>query len=92
MRQLPEDLKKQRSERLSIIAKEIQQEINEKWIGRTVEATIVDEFKQGGMIARSDEYKTIAIEGCPNCMMGRRISALVESSTPYYLKGRIIRR
>jgi MiaB-like tRNA modifying enzyme len=90
--QVPENLKKLRSEYLCEVAQEIQMSINQKWIGRQVDATIVDRYLKGGMIGRTKEYKTVAIDGCDVSMLGRSTTLSIESCTPFYLKGSIIRR
>ena len=88
--QVPENLKKSRSEYLSGIANGIQTEINRKWVGKVVEATILDRYYKGGMIARMSNYKTVAISGCDPSLLGQDVSLVIESCTPYYLKGAII--
>jgi threonylcarbamoyladenosine tRNA methylthiotransferase CDKAL1 len=90
MKQTPEVIKKRRSEALALLACKIQLEKNVECVGKTFEATIVDRYLHGGMIARTDEYKTIAISGCKSSMLGKRILVNVLSCTPFYMKGEII--
>lgn len=92
MRQVHEDVKKTRSDRLALLTEEIQLKNNSSWVGKMAEATVVGEYLRGGMIARTDEYKTVAIGRCPRSMLGSRVKVEIDSFTPYYLKGRIIRR
>lgn len=89
MEQVPESIKKRRSEFLYQILREIQLEKNSAWIGRVVEATVVDFYSKGGMIARTDEYKTVAIPNCDRSLLGWRVKLLVEEATPHYLIGRL---
>jgi hypothetical protein len=44
------------------------------------------------VIARTDEYKTVAIPGGNRSLLGQRVELLVEGATPFYLIGRINRR
>ncbi|MEM3364967.1 MAG: tRNA (N(6)-L-threonylcarbamoyladenosine(37)-C(2))-methylthiotransferase [Candidatus Methanomethyliaceae archaeon] len=90
MPQVPESIKKRRSAILHQIVQEIQMEKNNAWVGKTVKATVVDLYLKGGMIARTDEYKTIAIPGCNPTLIGQRVELCVEGATPFYLIGRII--
>ncbi|MEM2001656.1 MAG: tRNA (N(6)-L-threonylcarbamoyladenosine(37)-C(2))-methylthiotransferase [Candidatus Methanomethylicaceae archaeon] len=90
MPQVPESIKKRRSSILHQIVQEIQMEKNNAWVGKTVKATVVDLYLKGGMIARTDEYKTIAIPGCNPTLIGQRVELCVEGATPFYLIGRII--
>ncbi|MCQ5362608.1 MAG: tRNA (N(6)-L-threonylcarbamoyladenosine(37)-C(2))-methylthiotransferase [Candidatus Methanomethylicia archaeon] len=92
MPQVPEPIKKRRSEVLHRIVREIQMQKNERWIGKTAEATVVDLYLRGGVIARTDEYKTVAIPGGNRSLLGQRVELLVEGATPFYLIGRINRR
>ncbi|MBC7112807.1 MAG: tRNA (N(6)-L-threonylcarbamoyladenosine(37)-C(2))-methylthiotransferase [Candidatus Methanomethyliales bacterium] len=92
MPQVPDPIKKRRSEVLHRLVREIQMQKNEAWVGKTVEATVVDLYLRGGMIARTDEYKTVAIPGANRSLLGQRVELLVEGATPFYLIGRINRR
>lgn len=89
LKQIAEPVKKRRSEVLTRLTSEIQMANNSQWIGRIVDATVVDVYRRGGMIARTDEYKTIAISECEPSMLGTRISVRVDSCTPFYLIGTI---
>jgi len=91
LKQVAEPVKKRRSEVLTRLTREIQMANNSRWIGRVVDATVVDIYRRGGMIARTDEYKTIAISKCERSMLGKRFSIRVDSCTPFYLKGTITR-
>ena len=92
LKQVAEPVKKRRSEALTRLTREIQMANNSQWIGRVVDATVVDIYLRGGMIARTDEYKTIAISECERSMLGKRFSIRVDSCTPFYLKGTITLR
>jgi len=92
MRQIPEGIKKARSDSLALLVKGIQAENNSRWVGRILNAMIVDEYLHGGMIARTDEYRTVAISDCSQSLLGSHVRVEVESFTPYYLLGRISRR
>jgi MiaB-like tRNA modifying enzyme len=91
MRQLPEAVKKKRSIILTEIAMRVQREINSQWIGRAVGATVVDYFAKGGMIARTDQYKTVAIGGLERSLIGERVEVSILSATPFFLIGEINR-
>jgi MiaB-like tRNA modifying enzyme len=92
MRQLPEDVRKKRSAILTEISRRVQLGINSQWIGRVVNATVVDSFAKGGMIARTDEYKTVAIKGLEISRMGKRVETIICSATPFFLIGEISHR
>jgi MiaB-like tRNA modifying enzyme len=89
LRQVPEAIKKRRSEQLTQLAAEIQEERNGRWVGKVLEANVVDTYHHGGMLARTDEYKAIALDGCPHGLLGRRVLVSVDSCTPFYLKGSV---
>lgn len=89
--QVSENIKKRRSRILNDIVKELQMKRNENWIGRQVEALIVDRYVKGGVIARTIEYKSIAIPNEPLSIIGRKFEVIIEDATPYYLIGKIIR-
>lgn len=91
MHQLPEGVKKKRSIILTEIARRVQGEINSQWIGRVVSATIVDHFAKGGMIARTDQYKTVALGGLERSLMGERVEVSIVEATPFFLIGEINR-
>lgn len=90
MRQVPEEIKKRRSQALTDLARRVQSESNSAWLGRVVEATVVDTFARGGVIARTDEYKTVALPGT-RPMLGTRLEVTVTSATPHFLVGEINR-
>ncbi|MBM5804723.1 MAG: tRNA (N(6)-L-threonylcarbamoyladenosine(37)-C(2))-methylthiotransferase [Candidatus Verstraetearchaeota archaeon] len=92
LKQVAESVKKCRSEVLTRLTRGVQTANNSRWVGWVVDATVVDIYRRGGMIARTDEYKTIAISKCERSMLGKRFSIRVHSCTPFYLKGTITRR
>jgi threonylcarbamoyladenosine tRNA methylthiotransferase CDKAL1 len=92
LKQVPEPLKKKRSSAIVRLKREIQLENNSHWIGRTVDATVLD-MRGSLMVARTDEYKPVSIAGCGRLpMLGERVSLAIESCTPYSLAGSINRR
>lgn len=92
MPQVPESEKKKRSDVLHKLSREIQKEKNSAWVGRSLEANVVDFYLKGGMVARTDEYKTVVLPGCDPSFLGRRVEVSIEGATPFYLIGRITRR
>ncbi len=92
MRQVPEDVKKKRSQALTHLVRGIQMEVNSEWVGRQVSATVVDAFWRGGVIARTDEYKTVALPTVRRSSIGRRMEVAITSATPFFLLGEISHR
>jgi MiaB-like tRNA modifying enzyme len=89
MRQVQEELKKKRSIVLTKIVERIQSKKNSEWIGKVVSAIVVDYYKWGGMIARTDNYKTVALPGAGRELIGQRQDIAIRSATPYFLVGEI---
>jgi threonylcarbamoyladenosine tRNA methylthiotransferase CDKAL1 len=92
LRQVPEEVKKRRSQALTDLARRVQMESNAKWVGRAVSAVAVDSFARGGVIARTDEYKTVALPGAEKSLIGSRVDVAITSATPFFLLGEISRR
>lgn len=90
MPQLSEEIKKKRSKILHEIVREVQLKKNEAWIGKEARALVVDRYVKGGFIARTPEYKSIAIVDCDGLMLGKWIEVVVDGITPFYLIGRAI--
>jgi MiaB-like tRNA modifying enzyme len=92
MKQVPEEAKKRRSQALTDLARRIQMELNSEWVGRVVSAVAVDSFARGGVIARTDEYKTVALPGANKSLIGNRMELAISSATPFFLIGEVSRR
>jgi len=92
MRHVPEEVKKKRSQALTDLTRRIQMECNLEWVGRVVGAVAVDAFARGGVIARTDEYKTVALPGADRSLIGSRLEVEIASATPFFLLGEISRR
>jgi threonylcarbamoyladenosine tRNA methylthiotransferase CDKAL1 len=92
MRQVPEEVKKKRSQTLTDLALRIQMECNSEWVGRVVDTVAVDTFTRGGVIARTDEYKTVALPGADKSLIGSQLEVEVTSATPFFLLGEISHR
>jgi len=90
MPQIPEYIKKKRSKELSRITKEIQLENNSKWIGKIVEALVI-ERNNNRILARTKEYKNIILPNC-NISLGEKIEVMIDDVTPFCLIGRITKR
>jgi MiaB-like tRNA modifying enzyme len=90
MPQVPEYIKKKRSKELSRITKEIQLENNSKWIGKIVEALVI-ERNNNRILARTKEYKNIILPNC-NISLGEKIEVMIDDVTPFCLIGRITKR
>ncbi|MEM2178152.1 MAG: tRNA (N(6)-L-threonylcarbamoyladenosine(37)-C(2))-methylthiotransferase [Candidatus Methanomethylicaceae archaeon] len=90
MPQISEEIKKKRSKILHEIIREIQLKKNEIWIGKEVKALVVDRYIKGGFIARTPEYKSIAIPNCNSSILGKWIEVVIDDITPFYLIGRTI--
>ncbi len=97
MPQIPEPIKKKRSKELSRITKEIQLEKNSKWIGKIIEALVIDKYGKNRILARTKEYKNIIISNnislsdC-NIPLGEKIEVIIDDITPFYLIGKITKR
>jgi len=90
--QVPEHVKKRRSKELAAIKRQVQLSINERWVGRAVEAFIFGAAGGRSMAARMDNYKPVLITPCSPSLFGTRVTVEVESCSPFSLRGAVTRR
>lgn len=92
MAQVPDSVKKRRSQELVKLKMRVQRSNNELWLGKTVSAFVFGSIGGRRMAARMDNYKPVLIEPCSPAILGRRVDVQVDSCTPFSLGGSIIRR
>ncbi len=89
MKQLPSQIVKMRSKRMSKLVKEISTEQNHKWLNWTGEILIDEKGKNISWIGRNFAYKPIVVH-CEKDLWGQRIKICVKKVFPTYLEGTII--
>ncbi len=82
---IPHHEKQRRHKRLTEILKQTALENNKKYLGKTVNALII-ESKDKFLIGKTDTYKTIKITGHKK-LTGNFIKAKIENVSPWGLKG-----
>lgn len=92
MVQVPEGVKKRRSQELVAIKMHVQRSNNERWLGKTVSAFIFGLAGGRSMAARMDNYKPILVAPCSPSLFGKRVDIQVDSCSPFSLRGSVIRR
>ncbi len=80
--QIPDSVKKTRSDRLSALWKGIALEINRAYLGKEVEVLVI----QGGnnQVARTENYKQVLLR--QNALPGERLKVKIENVTPIDLR------
>jgi len=87
MRQVSDGVKKERSRRLMSLIERIGLEIHRAYVGRTVEALVVERSWRGdSLTARMDNYFPIVIPPRED-LLGRRVPVRVEDATFFDLRG-----
>lgn len=87
--QVPEEVKKERFERLTRIVKETSLKQNLKYVGREVEAVVEGKSKTRGLTqARTDSGKVILFKGEAK-KPGEKVKLLVKDAGPYHLLGEL---
>lgn len=90
MKQVSDGVKKRRSKILSRIIEEITLEAHKAYVGRRVEARVVERgFRDGSLVARMDNYFPIVVRGGKE-LLGRRVTVHVEDATFFDLRGKIV--
>jgi len=88
MRQVSDGVKKRRSKMFMSLIEEIALEAHKAYLGRVVEALVVERAWRGGSLtARMDNYFPIVIPE-DESLLGRRVPVLVEDATFFDLRGR----
>src|SRR3712207_7688986 len=62
---VPEAVGQARLERLISMQRQIMLEVNQAWIGRTVEVLVEKEGRRGGVQGLTESNKTVNVEGSP---------------------------
>ncbi len=89
MKQLPTQIVKMRSKRMSQLVKEISNKQNHKWLNWTGEILIDEKGKNISWVGRNFAYKPIVVH-CEKDLLGQRVNICVEKIFPTYLEGTII--
>jgi len=89
MKQLPTQIVKMRSRRMSKLVKEISNKQNHKWLNWTGEILIDEKGGNSSWIGRNFAYKPIVVH-CEKDLWGQRMKICVEKVFPTYLEGTII--
>ena len=87
LKALPGRVLKSRSRRSAELCQRMQGEANKRRTGTTVRALVREEGKKGGMLARTDSYRLVAV---PHGTLGTWAVARVTGSTPTYLIGELL--
>lgn len=86
--QIPESEKKRRSSILARVVENIGLRKNSSFIGKTIEAIILDEgFNRRSLIARADNYRPIVISKDYNHLLGKKAPILITDYTFFDLRG-----
>lgn len=62
LKDIPDRIKKERSRKMSSLARKISTEINKKYLGRVEEVLITEHGKNGTLLARMDSYKQVVLK------------------------------
>jgi MiaB-like tRNA modifying enzyme len=89
MKQLPTQIVKMRSKKMSKMVKEISHKQNQKWLHWTGEILIDEKGRNRSWIGRNFAYKPIVVH-CETDLWGKRVNICVEQVFPTYLEGTII--
>ncbi|MCE4604273.1 MAG: tRNA (N(6)-L-threonylcarbamoyladenosine(37)-C(2))-methylthiotransferase [Aeropyrum sp.] len=88
MPQIPDPVKKERSKIMTRVVAEVGEEINEKYLGKVVDALVVERsWREGSMTARLDNYTPLVLPLDPDAI-GRRVRARVEDYTFFDLRSK----
>lgn len=88
--QIPDEIKKERFERLTETVREVALKQNLKLIGSVVEAVVEGEAKTGSYLqARTDSGKVILFKD-RDVSSGKRLYLLVREAGPYHLVGEVV--
>ena len=89
MKQVSDSVKKERSKRLQKVIERVAGEIHAAYLGRRVEALVVERGFRGGdsLVARMDNYFPIVVHG-PESLLGERIEVDITGYTFFDLRGR----
>jgi len=91
MRQVSDSVKKERSRRLQAVVERVAGEIHASYLGRKLDALIVERGFRGGdsLVARLDNYFPVVVHG-PSTLIGSRATVEVTDYTFFDLRGRIL--
>ena len=88
-KQVPKEIRKERSTYLAKLCKQIQQEDNQKWIDWEGEIYLAEEGSKGGIQARNFAYKPIIVQD-NNLQVGGWSKVKVTEAKSTYLLGEIL--
>ena len=93
MKQVPDPIKKERSKRLMKLYEEIGYKKNKEYIGKTLNAVVVEFSSKNGsssFTARPINYNSIVVPYTPSISLGARVKIRIESATFFDLRGKIV--
>ncbi len=82
LKDIPDRIKKERSRKISMLAKKISMEINREHVGSVKEVLISEMGKNNTLLARSDNYKQVIVK---DGAIGEFKKVGIEKATPNYL-------
>lgn len=77
---IPQDVAQRRLEALIELHREIQLEINQREVGKTVEVLVEKEARRGGLQGRTDSNKVVVFDGPPS-LIGRFVTVELVSTS-----------
>ena len=89
MKQLPSQVVKMRSKRMSELRMEVSFKRNQHWLNWVGEVLIDEKGRKGSWIGRNFAYKPTVVH-CEKDLLGRRVKVCVENVSQTYLEGKII--
>lgn len=81
-------VKKKRSKELTSIHAAISRDMNEKYVGRSMRALVLERGKYDSLLARTDNYKVVVLKGLSEDFLGRWLDVKIVSASGVYLLGR----
>jgi MiaB-like tRNA modifying enzyme len=85
LKDLPDRIKKDRSRKLSALAKEVSKEINQRLIGRVEEVLITESGKNNTVLGRTNKYKQVVLR---RGRVGELKKVMITDAKPHYLISR----
>jgi threonylcarbamoyladenosine tRNA methylthiotransferase CDKAL1 len=90
MKQLPSQVVKRRSKRMSELSMEVSHKRNQRWLNWVGEVLIDEKGRDDSWIGRNFAYKPTVVH-CGENLLGRRVKVCVENAFQTYLEGKVIK-
>lgn len=84
-------IKKERSKKLTELRFEISRERNERYKGKKLKATILEEGKGDTLKGRTDNYKVVVVNETDSSLIGKRVEVDIIGVEDVYLESELIR-